>query len=256
MRSTTGILSEHHRDVAKDLAMRLQQWTGDSALGRFVDRQTNVPVSNARVVYYDTEGVRKHPQLRIVGTLLINNLVFQRVQQRLVRKRRSSSTRLGALIKESEAGKAFVEELFRRLRTTGSGALLITQSYADVIDIPGIVNNAPMMFGLKVNAQERELWQRSLKLPEDVMTLAQRVTSEKGNFAEALCIIRRGDGYVGNIIAIHPTKTDYWTFTTDNVDKAKREAKIEEHGRPRAGHVGARAAGSMMATRRHEKGTR
>ena len=223
-------MSGAHRDVAKDLAMRLQQWTGDSALGRFVDRQTNVPLSDARVVYYDTEGVRKHPQLRIVGTLLINNLVFQRVQQRLGQKTLIVLDEAWALIKESEAGKAFVEELFRRLRTTGSGALLVTQSYDDVKDIPGVVNNAPMMFCLKVGAQERELWQRSLKLSKDVMDLAEKVTSEKGKFTEALCIFRRGDGYVGSIIAVHPTKADYWTFTTDNIDKAKREAKITEHG--------------------------
>jgi conjugal transfer ATP-binding protein TraC len=223
-------MSDAHRDVAKDLAMRLQQWTGDSALGRFVDRQTNIPLSDARVVYYDTEGVRKHPQLRIVGTLLINNLVFQRVQQRLGQETMIVLDEAWALIKESAAGKAFVEELFRRLRTTGSGALLVTQSYDDVKDIPGIVNNAPMMFCLKVNAQERELWARALKLPKDVIDLAERVNSVKGEYTEALCIFRRGDGYVGNIIAVHPTKMDYWTFTTDNADKAKREAKIEEHG--------------------------
>ncbi len=223
-------MSESQRDIAKGLAMRLQQWTGDSALGKFVDRPTNVPLSDARVVYYDTEGVRKHPQLRIVGTLLINNLVFQRVQQRLGQKTMIVLDEAWALIKESQEGKAFVEELFRRLRTTGSGALLITQSYDDVKDIPGIVNNAPMMFCLKVNADEREKWQKSLKLSDDVMTLAEKVTSQKGDFTEALCIFRRGDGYVGSIIAIHPTKADYWTFTTDNVDKAKREAKIEEHG--------------------------
>jgi len=155
----------------------------------------------------------------------------QRVQQRLGQKTMIVLDEAWALIKESQEGKAFVEELFRRLRTTGSGALLITQSYDDVKDnIPGIVNNAPMMFCLKVNADEREKWQRSLKLSDDVMTLAEKVTSQKGDFAEALCIFRRGDGYVGSIIAIHPTKADYWTFTTDNVDKAKREAKIEEHG--------------------------
>ena len=219
-----------HRELAQDLAMRLQQWTGDSALGRFVDRQTSVPLSDARVVYYDTEGIRKHPQLRTVGTLLINNLVFQRVQQRTGQETLIVLDEGWALVKESESGRAFVEELFRRLRTTGSGVLLVTQSFADVKDVPGIVNNAPMIFGLKVNAGERELWQRLLKLPQEVMDLAAKVTSQKNVFSEILCVFRRGDGYVGNIIALHPTPTDRWMLTTDNADKAIREAKIEEHG--------------------------
>jgi len=223
-------MEEGHRDIAQDLAMRLQQWTGDSALGKFVDRQTNVPLSDARVVYYDTEGIRKHPQLRSVGTLLINNLVFQRVQQRVGQETMIVLDEGWALVKESESGRAFVEELFRRLRTTGSGVLLVTQSFADVKDIPGIVNNAPMIFGLKVNAGERDLWQRILKLPKEVMELAEKVTSQRGVFTEILCIFRRGDGYVGNIIALHPTQADRWTFTTDNVDKATREAKVKEHG--------------------------
>lgn len=223
-------MAQAHRDIAKDLAMRLQQWTGESALGKFVDRQTNIPLATSRLVYYDTEGVRKHPQLKTVGTLLISNLVFQRVQQQVGQETLILLDEGWAFVKDSAEGQAFVDEMFRRLRATGSGILLATQTYDDVKDLAGITTNTAMIFGLKPDAGERALWRSALDLPENALKLAAMTTSKIGEFGQAFCIMKRGDGFVGNIIEVRPTKADYWTFTTNDVDKAKREAAVAEHG--------------------------
>jgi type IV secretory pathway VirB4 component len=210
--------------------MRLQLWIGDTALGHFVDRQTNIPLSSSRVIYYDTEGLRSHPQLKTVGTLLISQLVWKRVLAKLGQRTLVILDEGWAMVQGNEAGEAFVGEMFRRFRTTGSGIWAISQSYADFAHNPGIVNNVQNLLLLKSNADEREVWKRSLNLPQAVIDLAAQVTNVKGQFSEALYLIKRGERYEGNIIALHPTKLDYWTFTTDYQDKLKRQEMLAFHG--------------------------
>lgn len=223
-------MQDTQRNLTKNLAMRLQLWIGDTALGHFVDRQTNIPLATSRVVYYDTEGLRSHPQLKTVGTLLISQLVWKRVLARLGQRTLVILDEGWAMVQGNEAGEAFVGEMFRRFRTTGSGIWAVSQSYADFAHNPGIVNNVQNLLFLKSNADERELWKRSLNLPQGVIDLAAQVTNIKGQFSEALCLVKRGERYEGNIIALHPTPLDYWTFTTDNQDRQKREAMLRQYG--------------------------
>ncbi|MGL4609060.1 MAG: VirB4 family type IV secretion system protein [Trueperaceae bacterium] len=223
-------LQDIHRDLAKNLAMRLQSWLGDTALGSFVDRPTNIPLSSARVVYYDTEGLRNNPQLKAVGTLLISQLVWKRVLARQNQRTLVILDEGWSMIQGNAAGEAFVGEMFRRFRTTGSGIWAISQSYADFANNPGIVNNVQNLLFLKSNADERELWKRSLNLPEGVISLAAQVTSAKAQFSEALYLVRRGEQFEGNIISLHPTPLSHLLFSTNHEDKAKRSALLEQYG--------------------------
>jgi len=221
---------EDVRKLARDLALRLQGWTGETPLGRFVDGQTTVPVSDARVVYYDTEGIAKAGQLSVVGTLLIANLVWQRVRARRGQKTLVILDEGWAMLKESEEAKSFVEEMYRRFRRYGAGIWSVSQSFEEFKNLPGITNNAELFFGLRVDQAERELWQREMRLPERTRRLLEQVHQVKGRYSEAMCMFKREWGWEGNIIAIHPTKADYWCFTTDDDDMALRDAKVAEKG--------------------------
>ena len=218
------------RKLSRDLSLRLQGWTGETPLGRFVDGQTTVPVSDARVVYYDTEGIASAGQLSVVGTLLIANLVWQRVRARRGQKTLVVLDEGWAMLKESEEAKAFVEEMYRRFRRYGAGIWSVSQSYEEFRALSGITNNAELFFGLRVPQSERDLWQREMQLPERTRRLLEQVHQVKGRYSEAMCIFRREWGFEGNIIAVHPTRADYWAFTTSDDDMALREAKVTEKG--------------------------
>ena len=215
---------------SRDLALRLQSWTGQTPKGKFVDGQTSVPIADARVVYYDTEGLANAGQLSIVGTLLIANLVWQRVKQRRGQKSLVVLDEGWAMLKESAVARSFVEEMYRRLRREGAGIWSISQSLADFADLQGIIGNAEKFISFGVNQTERNLWTRVLQLPERTLDFFADLKQIKGNFSEAMCLFRRDGRWEGGIIAIHPTKADYWAFTTNDDDMALRDEKASELG--------------------------
>lgn len=221
---------EKTREMANDLAVRLQGWTGNTPLGKFVDGQTNVPLSNARVVYYDTEGIAQAGQLKIVGTLLIANLVWQRVRQRRGQKTLAILDEGWSMLKESPEAQAFVEEMYRRFRRYGAGIWSVSQSYRDFAHLPGIVGNAEMFFGLRVSDKEREFWASEMDLPKRTQEACRMVHQVPGRYSEAMCMFKRESGWEGGIIVIQPTLADYWCFTTNDDDMALREQTVAECG--------------------------
>ncbi|MGL4608963.1 MAG: VirB4 family type IV secretion system protein [Trueperaceae bacterium] len=223
-------MQNEHRLLAKNLAMRLQFWLGDTALGSFVDRATNIPLSSARVVLYDTEGLRSHEELKAVGTLMISQLVWKRVSANSRQRTLVILDEGWAMVQNNKAGQQFIDELFRRFRKTGSGIWAMSQSYADFLTMPGIIHNVQNFLFLKSDAAERDLWKRSLNLPQAVIDLAEKVNNAKYQFSEALYLVKRGETFQGNLIALHPTPLDHLTFTTNAVDTAKREELLAQYG--------------------------
>ena len=59
------------KKIANGLARRLQKWTGDSPLGRFLDRPTTLPVGDHKTILYETSAFGDDEDLRKVGTMLI-----------------------------------------------------------------------------------------------------------------------------------------------------------------------------------------
>lgn len=218
------------KELAGRLALRLQGWTGDTPLGRFVDGPTNIPLSDARVVYYDTEGISGAGQLSVVGTLLIANLVWGRVKARGDQKTLVVLDEGWAMLRGSPEARAFVEEMYRRFRRYGAGIWSVSQSYEDFKDLPGITNNTEMFFGLRSSEAERNLWASELRLPERTRHELAQVRQVKGEYGEMFCMFRRQSGWEGGIVAVHPTLADYWTFTTDADDMTKRDRMIELKG--------------------------
>ena len=216
--------------LARRLATRLQGWTGNTPYGRFVDGQTSVPLSQARVVYYDTEGISGAGQLSVVGTLLIAGLVEQRVKARLGQKTLVVLDEGWAMLKASPEARGFVEEMFRRFRRYGAGIWAVSQSYEDFRQLSGISGNVEKHLVFGVDQAERALLVRELRLTKNAVDRLERVHQVKDKYSEAMCFFRGERGWEGDIIAIHPTKADRYCFTTNDDDMAIRQAKISETG--------------------------
>ncbi len=67
-------------ELASAMALRLQKWTGDTPYGRFIDKPTNVPTHNNRLVYYETSQLGDG-ELAQVGIIAIANLVYSLVER-------------------------------------------------------------------------------------------------------------------------------------------------------------------------------
>lgn len=223
--------SASEKEVARNLALRLQSWVGDSPKGQFLDQHTNVPISQARVVCYELEGLKD--DLEIIGTLLIADLVWKRAKKGQGRR---------VLVVLDEAWKVFqspyasalIEELYRRFRFLGGGIWSITQSLADFAgEGPrALLANTSFHFLLRLSRSEAELavMRDVLGMPDRAIAVHERLTGVKGVYSEALAWIRTGEGKEGEVIVVRPSLVDYWLFTSTKEEVARRRQAVQRFG--------------------------
>ncbi|MDM7325074.1 MAG: TraC family protein [Thermus sp.] len=227
-------LSPAEKEVARSLALRLQSWTGDSPIGTFVDRPTNVPVSSARVVCYELEGLDAYEGLDVVGTMLMANLIWHRAKEG---KRRGEERRVLVIL--DEAWKVFknryaanlVEELYRRFRHLGGGIWSITQSLQDFQGESAgrIIQNTTWFFLLRLQGED-DYVQALFNLPDRAMAVFRSLGGIKGRFSEMMVWTVRDDLKEGDVLQLWPTPYDYWLFTSAQEEAAKRRKVVEAYG--------------------------
>ena len=66
------------RAVADELALKLTDWTGDSAKGRFFDRETTIPFTDKSVVLYDTSPLEGFKDMKTVAIMTMTQLITER----------------------------------------------------------------------------------------------------------------------------------------------------------------------------------
>lgn len=217
------------RELAQSLALRLEPWTGDSAFGSFLDRPTSI-LPDAPILYYETSGLERFPDLRAVGLLLVTDLIWRRVTREPTRHKVVVLDEVWSLLRLPQAA-AFVAELYRRFRRYNAAAYAVTQSLEDFRGeaARGILQNTTYHYLLRLPTED-DLIQKLLNLPDRAMDAFRSLSSEKGAYSEALAWIRQEDGLKGGVLVLRPTPVEYWAYTTNAEDMALRERVIEQHG--------------------------
>jgi conjugal transfer ATP-binding protein TraC len=217
----------YEKNIAHTLSLRLQNWTGDTPFGRFIDRPTSIH-SDAKVVYYETTGLERYPELRAVGTLLISDLIWKRVKQDPSRRKIVVLDEAWAILKMSEAAN-FMVELFRRFRRYNAAAYAVTQSLQDFTapEAKGILQNTTYHYLLRLPGEDH-LVQELLQMTDRGMEIFRSLTGKSGSFSEVLTWIRREDRLEGDVMIVRPTPFEYWAYSTNAYDIAMRDKTLKE----------------------------
>ena len=214
--------------LAKNLAIRLKTWCGDTPFGQLIDRETTVNV-NSPIVYFESSGLDRYPALQGVAMLLMTDLIWRRVERDKQRKKIVVFDEAWAMLRIPEAAQ-FVVELYRRFRRYNAAVYSVTQSLEDFRSeqAKGILQNTTYHYLLRLPGEDESI-QEILGLTPAAMTSFKDLTSVKGKYNEALAWIRREDSTTGGIIKIEPTPFEYWAFTTNANDMALRDTYLEKH---------------------------
>jgi conjugal transfer ATP-binding protein TraC len=223
-------VTEQDKQIADTIARTLQNWTGKSPLGHFVDRPTSVPMSEARIVCYDTSKFRLDSPLAVVGTLLIADLVWRRVKADTTRRKVVIFDEGWALL-EIPAAANFMVELYRRFRKYNAAVWSISQSLEDFKrpQAHGILQNTTYHYLLRVPGEDATV-QEMFHLPPSTMETFRGLKRVDGLYSEVLTWIRREAGVEGDVIWVRPSPLDYWAFTTSAKDMKRREDAIARFG--------------------------
>lgn len=218
------------RRIADTLARTLQNWTGRTPFGAFVDRPTNVPVSHARVVCYDTSKFAIDSPLATVGTLLIADLVWRRVKADRTRRKVVIFDECWALL-DIPAAASFMVELYRRFRRYNAAVWSISQSLQDFRrpQAHGILQNTTYHYLLRTPGED-DVVRDLLHLPESAMDAFLNLRRVSGVYSEVLAWVRQETGSVGDVLWVRPSPLDYWAFTTSALDMARRDAALARTG--------------------------
>jgi conjugal transfer ATP-binding protein TraC len=223
-------VTDYDKEIAASLARRLQIWTGDSPLGRFIDRPTTLPTSMAKVVLFETSAFDSMPMLDAVGTMLIQAEVWQRARGNVERKLILAVDEAWAILRNRHSC-ALTLEIARRGGKEGIGLWLITHSLADLVGegkeaLLGAFNS---YFLVRLSTED-DLLRDTLKLPEEYLRVFASLTGEKNAYNELLYITRREGGMEAEVLILRPSSFDYWTFTNHADDLALLARKTKELG--------------------------
>ncbi len=221
-------ISEQQRAIAQNIAVKLQNWTGNTPTGRFIDGETNVNPEK-RVVCFETEGLRNFPDLSVVGLMLISNLIWKRVEADRSRRKVILFEEVASLLKR-ESSARFIDELYRTLRKYGAAAYTVTQSLQDFVGehAQSLIQNTSFHFFLPIPS-ERDLIANIFHLPQRTVNEIDYLQSKQGQYREVLAFVRTGEGFQGDIINVKPTPQSYWAFTTAPNEIVAKQQAIKDH---------------------------
>ncbi|GGB73748.1 TraC family protein [Deinococcus soli (ex Cha et al. 2016)] len=220
--------NEEAAQIVKRLSMGLQTYIGDTPMGTFLDGESTVRM-NARYVYFDINKIRDQPELTRVALLLIIRQIWGRARANPGRVKVAIIEEIGILFK-IKAALDFVAALYKLGRAYNLWPVGVTQEIADFQLGKGLINNTSQYIIGKVSAEEAGMVADVLGLNDAALGLIHSLGGEKGKYREYLVIINTEAGLTGDVIRYYPNKVEYWMFTSNPEERARREQVVQAYG--------------------------
>jgi hypothetical protein len=227
----THEVTDEDRAAARRTATRLYQWIDRGRFAALVDRPTTVNLESDWV-YIDVAALESNPELMPVMILILTDLIWRTVL-RDVGQRRTLVVldEVWALIADPVAGQ-FVEDLYRRFRTTGSGVVSISQDIRDFQGNPHALAvlancNTYYLFPTESPAACGEVLRLT---PREVDAHLAHLSAASGDHAELLLVQRFQDRSRSGVLVLVPSRDDYWLAASGALERARRQQSVTEHG--------------------------
>ncbi len=221
--------NQEARALTKRLAIGLQTFVGNTALGRFLDGASTVDLTN-RFTYFDISAIRDNPDVARVALLLIIKSIWDRAKKLPSEVIKSIVIEeIGVLFGIPEALE-FVATLYKLGRAYNLWPVGVTQEIGDFQKGKGLINNTSFFLIGKVSAEEAATVKDVLGLNEAQHELILSLGGEKGVFREYLALTVREEGIRGDVVQYFPSQLEYWMFTSHPEERARRSAVIQDKG--------------------------
>jgi type IV secretory pathway VirB4 component len=210
--------------AARDVAGRLDLWTGDGLYGRLLDRPSSVDL-RADIVCFDTEGLdEQYPELTPIVALLANHLIYQRVRADSGRLKYVVSDETWASLLNRVAAESLVG-MFRRFRKFGAGIMAISQRLGDFENqhARGILENATLK--VLTRAADVDRVAPLLNLNDQHRALWKGLTQQRGVANEVLVLLDLLEGREGGVVVVREIPEDYLIGTTTAAERLEGVAR-------------------------------
>jgi len=214
-----ALLQKHEQVEIQHYAETLFSWSGDSAYGQILDRQTNVKLSKD-LVAIEVQSLNAHPELKDVLLLLLTSYIeqtsiadFERPYLLIV----DEAERLF----QTELAKQFVITCYRTWRKFNSGIWCLSQNYKDFLADKSLADSLlPNTSHLIILRQKKIDWkhfQEIFDFNDAQVAVIKSLRIEKGKFSELFYLQDEEQA----VLRLIPEPLSYWISTTDAADKVK-----------------------------------
>jgi conjugal transfer ATP-binding protein TraC len=221
----SNTINPEQKQIARELAIQLETWTGDSLYGRFLDAPTSVTL-DGDCICFELSGLKNYPQLEQITVLMISNMIWNKAKLERSRKKLLVFDEAWALFQVPKA-KELIVSLYREGGKYGLFTYAIAQSVKDFLGFTGLVENASYFFIGRVKNDDAALADL-LKLSERTIKELHTLDNANSNYREFLVYIDKGGYYEGGVVQNRTSLFEGWLFSSNPVHDAQRNRALEK----------------------------
>tara|TARA_B110001454_G_scaffold174174_1_gene165622 strand:- start:10674 stop:13088 length:2415 start_codon:yes stop_codon:yes gene_type:complete len=221
------ILTEHVEPEMRKYAQILFSWTGDTAYGRMLDRQSNVKLKSD-LITIEIKGLDNHRELKDIFLLLFTSYIKTEAARDLQTPYLLIIDEAQRLFK-TESGRDFAIDCFRTFRKYNAGIYCISQNYRDFLSdkdlAESLMPNTTNVFILRQRKIDWNDFKSSFDFNDSQVEAIKSLEIVKGKYSEFYLMQDENQA----ILRLVPEPLSYWICTSDGNEKAKIKEMEDRH---------------------------
>lgn len=214
------LLEAHQVPEMKKYAQILFSWTGDTAYGKMLDRQSNIRLSRD-LVTIEIKGLTNHSELKDILLLLLTSHIQDMAASDMTRPYLLICDEAERFFKSGELAKQFIITCYRTWRKYRASIYCLSQNYRDFLSDPELADallpNTTSVIILRQRKIDWKDFQESFDFNDAQVAAVKSLEIVKGKYSEFFYMQDENQA----ILRLVPEPLSYWICTTDGNDKAK-----------------------------------
>lgn len=219
--SDLKLLLENHSVLEmKRYAQILFSWTGNTAYGKMLDRQTNIQLTKD-LVTIEIKGLANHSELKDILLLLLTSFIQDAAASDMTRPYLMICDEAERFFKSGELSKQFIITCYRTWRKYRASIYCLSQNYRDFLSDPELADallpNTTSVIILRQRKIDWKDFQEAFDFNDAQVEAVKSLEIVKGKYSEFFYMQDENQA----ILRLVPEPLSYWICTTDGNDKAR-----------------------------------
>lgn len=214
------LLEVHVVTEMKKYAQILFSWTGSTAYGKMLDRQTSIRLSRD-LVTIEIKGLTNHSELKDILLLLLTSHVQDMAASDMTRPYLLICDEAERFFKSGELAKQFIITCYRTWRKYRASIYCLSQNYRDFLSDPELADallpNTTSVIILRQRKIDWKDFQAAFDFNDAQVEAVKSLEIVKGKYSEFFYMQDENQA----ILRLVPEPLSYWICTTDGNDKAR-----------------------------------
>ena len=215
-----SLLEAHAAQEMKKYAQILFSWTGNTAYGTMLDRETNIKLSRD-LVTIEIKGLANHPELKDILLLLLTSYIQDTAASDMTRPYLLICDEAERFFKSGELSKQFIITCYRTWRKYRASIYCLSQNYRDFLSDPELADallpNTTSVIILRQRKIDWKDFQEAFDFNDAQVEAVKSLEIVKGKYSEFFYLQDENQA----ILRLVPEPLSYWICTTDGNDKAR-----------------------------------